>query len=71
MDTFDIWKKRFKFAIRQFERSPSMGSQSEWSRLRGTNLRKANLFRTNITGALHDKETKWPEGFDPKKIRSD
>ncbi len=35
--------------------------------LRGTDLRQANLFRATLSGARYNRQTKWPEGFDPNQ----
>ena len=34
--------------------------------LSGANLSAANLRRADLTGALYDNGTVWPEGFDPE-----
>jgi len=34
--------------------------------LTGANLTRANLTDTNLTRAVADKNTVWPEGFDPE-----
>ena len=33
--------------------------------LRGAYLRGANLERANLNGTVADRNTRWPEGFDP------
>jgi uncharacterized protein YjbI with pentapeptide repeats len=34
--------------------------------LRKADLHKANLCGANLSGAVYDKETIWPDGFDPQ-----
>ena len=34
------------------------------SNLTGANLSKADLYGTKLNGAIADKNTKWPTGFD-------
>ncbi len=41
------------------------GANLEWARLTGVNLTGANLTGANLTQATADKDTIWPEGFDP------
>ncbi|MDP7599252.1 MAG: pentapeptide repeat-containing protein [Acidimicrobiales bacterium] len=31
----------------------------------GADLNGANLSEANLTGAIADEDTRWPEGFDP------
>jgi hypothetical protein len=38
--------------------------------LRGADLRKANLRGADLRGAKYNKETKWPDGFDPVKANT-
>ena len=32
----------------------------------GKSLERANLYNANLRGARYDKDTKFPEGFDPE-----
>jgi hypothetical protein len=37
----------------------------EGADLRGANFEGTDLMKQNLTGALYDEHTQWPEGFDP------
>ena len=34
--------------------------------LRGANLQNANLQNTELTNTKYDRDTKWPQNFDPE-----
>ena len=38
--------------------------------LRGANLQNANLQNTDLTNTKYDRDTKWPQNFDPETAGS-
>ena len=42
------------------------GAKLEGANLEGANLTRANLRGANLDRAVADRNTIWPEGFDPK-----
>ena len=46
------------------------GADLSGAELRGADLTDANLSNAKLSGAFYNKETKWPDGFDPIKAEA-
>jgi len=55
-----------RLARRYLARANLSRANLERAGLRGANLRGADLSKTNVKEARYDRDTEWPEGFDPE-----